>query len=697
MKKFFIAILVITSICLTAGCSKDTVSRRRPRPQDPEESVATAAPSPTTPVAPATAAATPGTAPRGQVAAPAGQAPTQTAPVPTVAAPQAQSPAAAPANTHTVLKPNVKNADEEKAGTEESKRERTIRRLRKIHAALESYRSRKESYPEPSIELRLSWRVRILPDLGYSELYAKFRLGESWDSPHNRTLAAQIPDVFRSPYCEEQKTNLLLMRGAGTAFPNDESTDIRDMIDRPEHTLLLAEVDPKHAVVWTQPVDYPVAREQLQQDFFGLHRDGCFGIFGGATGVRFIPANISDDALSAILTPAGNEQIEAAQVARVATAEIDQSLIELLDRQPISRKLGRSEVAQADASDHESNDSQRADESRPPHANGSKNDRDRWEVPSLASMRQVEASLNEIYGDPSEVAKKKKEERRELAKKLLAESDRFRNEPTEVYVVLLRAKDVAAESGDVVTCVDAFEKLSQYFAIKDHKLRMKALETAARNLGDNRGGLDPLREAAMTVGANAIEIDDFATASSAYRLAIAAARRADDQQRVMDVNQAIDRLEAVKKAHRKIVDSASTLLRDPDHAAANAIVGRYLCLVKHNYAQGVPHLLRGSDATLRTLAERERMEPRDAAEQLNLGDAWWEFGERAGKNVEGDGARTRARHWYQQAVSKLPDGLGKVRAETRLKDDEEKSKKDGLRRGIGAGRTAAPKIGVSTD
>ena len=250
---------------------------------------------------------------------------------------------------------------------------------------------------------------------------------------------------------------------------------------------------------------------------------------------------------------------------------------------------------------------------------------------------------------------------------------------------------------DVATCVDALKKMKQYFELKDNGVRMKALDTTARNVGDDRGALSPLGDAAMTLGNETLEVDDFQTASAAFRLAIAAARRANDQQKVVDINERIDRLEAVKKAHRKIVDSASTLLRDPNSPIANAIVGRYLCLVKNNYANGIPHLLRGNDVNLRMLAERDQSGPGEASEQLQLGDAWWELGESVGNELEKEGARERARHWYQQAVSKLPDGLGKVRAESRLKDDDQKSKKEGSRRATAAGRSSAPKIGVSTD
>jgi prepilin-type processing-associated H-X9-DG protein len=44
-----------------------------------------------------------------------------------------------------------------------------------------------------------SWRVLILPHLEQNHLYQQFHLDEPWDSPHNKTLLAQMPKVYAAP------------------------------------------------------------------------------------------------------------------------------------------------------------------------------------------------------------------------------------------------------------------------------------------------------------------------------------------------------------------------------------------------------------------------------------------------------------------------------------------------------------------
>ena len=43
---------------------------------------------------------------------------------------------------------------------------------------------------------RISWRVLILQELGYAELYNLFRLDQPWNSPHNRQLIELMPSCY---------------------------------------------------------------------------------------------------------------------------------------------------------------------------------------------------------------------------------------------------------------------------------------------------------------------------------------------------------------------------------------------------------------------------------------------------------------------------------------------------------------------
>ena len=76
--------------------------------------------------------------------------------------------------------------------------------LQALHRAINAYRnSHGGNYPQNIAdkdgEPLLSWRVRLLPYLEQEELFRRFDLQKSWQSPPNKYLVSKLPAVFRCP------------------------------------------------------------------------------------------------------------------------------------------------------------------------------------------------------------------------------------------------------------------------------------------------------------------------------------------------------------------------------------------------------------------------------------------------------------------------------------------------------------------
>ncbi|MDR2116041.1 MAG: DUF1559 domain-containing protein [Planctomycetaceae bacterium] len=99
----------------------------------------------------------------------------------------------------------------------------------------------------------LSWRVSVLPMLGLEELYNKFKLDESWDSPTNKPLLETMPLIFRplANNVKHPKTIIRFFDSEGTPFadPNLKQEELKN----PQSTLMLISVDSEKAVEWTKP------------------------------------------------------------------------------------------------------------------------------------------------------------------------------------------------------------------------------------------------------------------------------------------------------------------------------------------------------------------------------------------------------------------------------------------------------------
>ena len=102
----------------------------------------------------------------------------------------------------------------------------------------------------------LSWRVYLLPFLGYQNLYNQFHLDEPWNSPHNLPLASEMPDIFLSPGLSpgSDLTAFKVFNGPG-AFVQNASANNRysSITDGTSNTISIIEVPSSNAVVWTRP------------------------------------------------------------------------------------------------------------------------------------------------------------------------------------------------------------------------------------------------------------------------------------------------------------------------------------------------------------------------------------------------------------------------------------------------------------
>ena len=144
---------------------------------------------------------------------------------------------------------------------EERRRLATLSNIQQIAKALNAYNREFGSYPTPTVNdangLPLySWRVLILPYLGYKDLYRRFEKDQAWDSPSNMLLASEMPSVFvvagnemaRSLY----ESNYSLVVGPGTLFPTASSASIEHGFDNPAETILVVETK-EGGFSWTQP------------------------------------------------------------------------------------------------------------------------------------------------------------------------------------------------------------------------------------------------------------------------------------------------------------------------------------------------------------------------------------------------------------------------------------------------------------
>ncbi|HEX5470617.1 MAG TPA: DUF1559 domain-containing protein, partial [Lacipirellulaceae bacterium] len=161
----------------------------------------------------------------------------------------------------------------------------------------------------------LSWRVAILPYLDEGKLYKQFHLNEPWDSPHNRALIAKMPPIFADPDPQirraigEGKTTYQAPVGADTVFHNKQGTVFREVKDGTSKTILLVEVEPLRAVVWTKPEDWEVDMAHPRRGVERADRKSFVTVFCDGA-VHTLPTDIDEKTMRALLNRADGEVVK---------------------------------------------------------------------------------------------------------------------------------------------------------------------------------------------------------------------------------------------------------------------------------------------------------------------------------------------------------------------------------------------------
>jgi len=201
----------------------------------------------------------------------------------------------------------------------ESRRDQCAVHLRRIGLAMHDYHEAHEHFPAPALARGdgtplLSWRVALLPHLGYRSLYERFHLDESWDSLHNRALLAEMPPEFACPAGTGRRagrTGYLVVVGPmtdfgsiNTPFEPTRGVEIREITDGTANTVLVFETDA--LVPWTKPDDLRWARGGPLPHLASPHAGGAHALFADGS-TRFIKQTIRPDVLQGILTINGGE------------------------------------------------------------------------------------------------------------------------------------------------------------------------------------------------------------------------------------------------------------------------------------------------------------------------------------------------------------------------------------------------------
>ncbi len=191
-------------------------------------------------------------------------------------------------------------------------------------------------------------------------------------------------------------------------------------------------------------------------------------------------------------------------------------------------------------------------------------------------------------------------------------------------------------------------------ALKGAKKHLKAREDAAA-----------LALGQLRLAEEALAADDYKTATQAAKDSQSIGRQAGDATVAEQAGALQKEIAASKTVYDRFLKAQQTLASSPQDPAANSEAGRYLCLVKDRWEDGLPLLAKGSDEPLKKLAEQELAAPSTPDAQAALGDAWGAAGQKERNDAAKSRCYGRALTWYDTALPGLR-GAEKSRVEKKV-------------------------------
>ncbi|NQT37670.1 MAG: hypothetical protein HQ581_09290 [Planctomycetes bacterium] len=289
-------------------------------------------------------------------------------------------------------------------------------------------------------------------------------------------------------------------------------------------------------------------------------------------------------------------------------------------------------------------------------------------VPDAAAQAEALKIIAEIF-EQQWAGAKTSAQKTALAEKMLEQATQTANDPTGRFVLLRVARDVATGAGDVTTAFAAIEMLDRGFAVDAVKMKTEALLTGTKSIVRAEHAKVAAEESIALVRA-AIAQDDYPTAEQLLRVGQSAARKSRDGALIRSFTDLSRDMARIVKAYEAIQPALKVLDEKPTDPAANLTVGKFYCLVKGDWATGVPLLALADNSLYQAPARKELGEVSSPEEQVALGDTWWDLAQ-AAEEAERESLTQRAGVWYRTALPKLTPGLAKARTEKRVAEISE--------------------------
>src|SRR6185436_10463396 len=197
------------------------------------------------------------------------------------------------------------------------------------------------------------------------------------------------------------------------------------------------------------------------------------------------------------------------------------------------------------------------------------------------------------------------------------QSAKPQDDPAILWVLCREAQEAATQVCEVKTLMCAIDTAAAAFDVDAMLMKSGAL-TAAGKAAKAPEEFKELAEALFKLIDDLIQADQYDSADKMAILASTYARKFGDPPLVSRATLRSKEITEAKALYQSMKGVLEAQAKNPDDAGANLEIGKFLCFVKGSWDMGLRFMVKGSDASLKALAEKELAIPAQPSERVAL-------------------------------------------------------------------------------
>lgn len=273
----------------------------------------------------------------------------------------------------------------------------------------------------------------------------------------------------------------------------------------------------------------------------------------------------------------------------------------------------------------------------------------RTPLPDASAQESIQKQVREMFA--GEYAKTAPDDRQSLARALFQRAIETGDDPVARYVMLNEARSVAASAGDAYLAKQAVDRLERQYRVDGTQLMYDAVSTASRT-ARAQDAHRRIVDVGIDLSERYVSRDEYGEGIRLMGAIRSSAGRSGDRQAVALVSERMDELGQMRAEWVRTESARKKLEENPADPEAMTTMGRFYAFAKGDFDKGMGLLLRGSDETLKKMAEMDTDNTNDANKIVERADVWWAWAEKE-TGINQKRGYERARHWYRVALPNL--------------------------------------------